>query len=307
MDRNGLPMMEKAAVFDEHRPLLFAIAYRMLGSAMEAEDMLQEAFLRWQGAIEEDIRAPKAYLTAIITRLCIDQLRSARVKRETYIGPWLPEPLPAGPAHSWEGDPDRLSALNESLSMAFLVILETLSPLERAVFLLREVFDYDYGTIAKVIGKSETNCRQIASRARRRVSERRPRFEIQAEESEAVVARFMETVLTGDVDGLMAVLDPDVTWWSDGGGMTGVARKPIQGAEKVMRFVFGLLRLAPDYVTTVPMVLNGGPGMVIYVAGRPYSAVAFQVVGGRIVAARAVVNPEKLVAIPPLSEGPAPS
>lgn len=288
--------MDRVQSFDEARPLLFGIAYRMLGTAMEAEDILQEAFLRWQDAAAEDVTSPKSYLSTVVTRLCIDYLRSARVRREEYIGPWLPEPLVTDPAMT----PQRALALSESLSMAFLVILETLSPVERAVFLLREVFDYDYPEISRIVGKSEANCRQLASRARRRVAERRPRFEASPEQQKQLAEQFMRTLSSGDVEGLLSVLDDQATWWSDGGGMAGVARKPIRGAQNVARFALNLRRMAPDNMVTRLVELNGKPGFIIYVDGRPFNTLSFDFDGERIVAIRAVVNPDKLAALPPL-------
>ena len=177
----GETVGDPSEVFDRHRTLLFSIAYRMLGSVMDAEDVVQEAFLRWQRAPRTEVRSPKAYLSAVVTRLCIDQLRSAKARREEYVGPWLPEPLPT--------EPDT-AAIDESLSMAFLVLLESLNPTERAVFVLREVFDYDYEEISRIVGKSEDNCRQIAHRARQSVAARRPRFESSPEQEERLMATF---------------------------------------------------------------------------------------------------------------------
>ncbi len=184
--------------FDLHRPLLFSIAYRMLGSVADAEDVVQEAYLRWQEASETEVRSPRAYLSTVVPRLCIDQLRSARVKREEYAGPWLPEPLLTEPA----SDIVEAAALDESLSMAFLVLLESLTPTERAVFLLREVFDYDYQEISRFVGKSEANCRQIARRARASVAARRPRFERSPEQQKRLMEGFLEACMGGDVEGL---------------------------------------------------------------------------------------------------------
>jgi RNA polymerase sigma-70 factor (ECF subfamily) len=289
--------MNQVELFNEFRPLLFSIAYRMLGTVMEAEDILQETFLRWQRAPVEEVEMPKSYLSAIVTRLSIDYLRSARSQREEYIGPWLPEPLVTDPS----ADPGQMLALSESLSTAFLVILESLKPVERAVFLLREVFDYDYPAIAHIVGKSEANCRQILSRARRKISADRPRFEVSPSEQSQAVKQFMNSANTGDVQGLLAVLDPEATWYSDGGGMRGVAKKPIQGAESVIRFVFGLARLAPESVFNRPVEINGGPGVIIYVDGQPYTTLSFDFIGDRIKTIYAVVNPDKLSTLPPLS------
>jgi RNA polymerase sigma-70 factor (ECF subfamily) len=184
--------------------------------------------------------------------------------------------------------------------MAFLVILESLSPVERAVFLLREVFDYDYPEISRIVGKSEANCRQLASRARRRVAERRPRFEASPEQQKQLAEQFMQTLSTGDVEGLLSVLDDKATWWSDGGGMAGVAKKPIRGAQNVARFALNLRRMAPENMVTRLVELNGKPGCIIYIDGQPFNTLSFDIDGERIVAIRAVVNPDKLAALPPL-------
>ncbi|MCA1688304.1 MAG: RNA polymerase sigma-70 factor [Actinobacteria bacterium] len=286
---------DPSEVFDRHRPLLFSIAYRMLGSVMDAEDVVQEAFLRWQRASEAEVRSPKAYLSAVVTRLSIDQLRSARARREEYVGPWLPEPLPTGPA------PDT-AAVDESLSMAFLVLLESLNPTERAVFLLREVFDYDYEEISHLVGKSEANCRQIARRARDSVAARRPRFERSPEQEERLVERFVEACASGDLEGLVSLLSDDITVWSDGGGRVAAARRPIHGPDRVARFFLGLVSKAPPTFVASPVRINGGPGIVGYAGGRPLNVLAFDVADGRIRAIRIVVNPEKLRAVPALPD-----
>ena len=275
----GETVGDPSEVFDRHRPLLFSIAYRMLGSVMDAEDVVQEAFLRWQRAPRTGVRSPKAY-------------RSAKARREEYVGPWLPEPLPT--------EPDT-AVIDESLSMAFLVLLESLNPTERAVFLLREVFDYDYEEISRLVGKSEANCRQIARRARDSVAARRPRFESSPEQEERLMASFLEASLDGDMEGLVSVLSEDVTLWSDGGGNTRAAMNPIHGADRVSRFIFGILREAPPGLVVRRNRVNGRPGIIGYFAdGRPQSVTTFEVAGGRIRAIRIVVNPEKLGAVPPL-------
>ena len=261
---------------------------------MDAEDVVQEAFLRWQRTSE--VRSPRAYLSAIITRLCIDQLRSARTQREQYVGPWLPEPLPTEPA------PDT-AAIGESLSMAFLVLLESLNPTERAVFLLREVFDYDYAEISQLLDKSEANCRQIARRARQSIAARRPRFERSPELEERLTRQFVETCTSGDMEGLLALLSDDITVWSDGGGRVAAARHPIHGPERVARFFMGLVGKAPSSFTVRQAWINGGPGIVGYVDGRPLNVLTFDVADGRIQAVRIVLNPDKLGAVPPLPEG----
>lgn len=280
-------------VFDRYRSLLISIAYRMLGSVMDAEDVVQEAYLRWRRSSwqEEEIRSPKSYLSAVVTRLCIDQLRSARASREEYVGPWLPEPLPTDAA-----------VLDESLSMAFLVLLESLNPTERAVFLLRDVFDYDYREISQLIGKSEENCRQIAHRARQSVAARRPRFASTPEQEERLMGRFLEACFGGDMDGLLALLSEDVTLWSDGGGKTRAALNPIHGAYNVGRFISGILRKAPPGFVVRRARVNGRPALIGYFEdGSPHSVVTLEVAEGIIRTIRLVVNPEKLPAVPPIS------
>ena len=219
------------ATFEAHRPLLFSIAYRMLGSASEAEDIVQDSWLRARQDAHADVRSPRAYLATIVTRLCIDRLRSAERTRMEYPGPWLPEPL-AGPNQE-------SADLASSLTTAFLVLLEQLAPTERAVFLLREVFDFDFDEIARSIGKSEANTRQILKRARGRLRDSRPRFTVSRRESEEVVQRFRHACVTGNVDELMAVLHADATLVSDGGGKVAAATRPLLGADRVAKFVLG--------------------------------------------------------------------
>jgi RNA polymerase sigma-70 factor, ECF subfamily len=283
--------------FDLHRPLLFSIAYRMLGSVMDAEDIVQEAFVRWQGASEGEVRSPRAYLSAVVTRLSIDQLRSARVRREEYVGPWLPEPLPEEP------DIADTAALNESLSMAFLVLLESLTPTERAVFLLREVFDYDYGEISHLVGKSEANCRQIARRARGYIAAQRPRFERSPEQEERLTESFLEACMDGDMEGLLGLLAEDIILWSDGGGKVRAALNPIRGSDKVARFFMGILGKAPPGLVVRQTKVNGQPGIIGYYAdGQPQSVTTFDIADECIRAIHILVNPEKLGNVPDLRE-----
>ncbi len=282
------------AAFARLRPRLFGIAYRMLGSVADAEDVVQEAYLRWREAPEAEVRSPKAYLSAVVTRLSIDRLRSARARREEYVGPWLPEPLVSERAE----EVAVLDELDESLSMAFLVLLESLNPVERAVFILREVFDYDYDEIARIVGKSEANCRQIAHRARQSVAARRPRFERSPEQEERLTQQFVEACMNGDMEGLISLLSEDVTLWSDGGGKVAAAPYPIHGPERVARFLLGVLRTVPPGFSARPAQINGAAGVVGYVDGRPTGVVALDVAGGRLRGVRIVVNPEKLRTIP---------
>ena len=284
----------------EYRPLLFAIAYRMLGSAADAEDAVQETFLRWHRALGEGtvVQSPKAWLTTTITRLCLDELKSARARREEYVGPWLPEPLVPGA----EPDVAETAALADSLSMAFLVLLETLTPKERAVFLLHDVFGYDYATIAGVVGESEAYCRQLAKRARAHVEARRPRFPASPEQQERLTERFLRAVTEGDLPTLIESLAEDVTVWSDGGGKVNAARKPVIGRDKVVRFFLGLMRLAPEGTAFRLSRVNGQPGIVTYVEGRPHNVVTLDVADGVIRAVYVLVNPDKLRAVPELDD-----
>ena len=289
--------MSRTEVFDRNRPLLFSIAYRMTGSVMEAEDAVQEAYLRWQQASEDEVRSPSSYLSTVVTRLCIDRLRSARVRREQYVGPWLPEPLLGEQAREIESKAD----LEDTLSMAFLVLLESLTPVERAVFLLREVFGYEYAEIAALVGKGEANCRQISRRARQSVAARRPRFESSPQQEERLMEGFLQASLVGDMEALLAMLSEDVTLYSDGGGKTRAALRPIYGADNVARFLTGILGNIPPDFTVRQTRINGRPGLVGYFGdGSPQSVVSIEVSEGRIMAIRLVVNPEKLGSVPPL-------
>jgi RNA polymerase sigma-70 factor (ECF subfamily) len=283
-------------VFSAYRPLLFAIAYRMVGSVMDAEDIVQEAYLRWQRRDEADVQSPKAYLSAVVTRLSIDHLRSARAQRETYVGPWLPEPLVT------EEEPDvaETAALHESVSMAFLVLLEQLTPQERAVFLLHDIFGYDFREIAAIIGKSEANCRQVARRARQQVHAQRPRFDPAPERREELTEQFITACTRGDLSGLIATLADDVTFWSDSGGKTRAAARPLHGADRVAKFLIGVARKAwqPYGVRPWRATVNGQPGFVFTALGRVANTIALDIVDGRIRGIRIVVNPDKLHAVP---------
>ena len=264
---------------------------------MEAEDAVQEAYLRWQQASEDEVRSPSSYLSTVVTRLCIDRLRSARVRREQYVGPWLPEPVLGEQAKEIESKAD----LEDTLSMSFLVLLESLTPVERAVFLLREVFGYEYAEIASLVGKSEANCRQISRRARQSVAARRPRFESSPQQEERLMEGFLQASLVGDMEALLAMLSEDVTLYSDGGGKTRAALRPIYGADNVARFLTGILGNIPPDFTVRQTRINGRPGLVGYFGdGSPQSVVSIEVSEGRIMAIRLVVNPEKLGSVPPL-------
>jgi RNA polymerase sigma-70 factor (ECF subfamily) len=266
----------------------------MLGSVADAEDMVQEAFVRWQRASGTEVHSPQAYLAAVITRLCIDHLRSARVRREEYVGSWLPEPL----LTDGSLDVTETIDLDETLSMAFLVLLEMLTPVERAVFLLREVFDYDYVEVSRIVDKSEANCRQISRRARESVAARRPRFEVSTEQEERLVGRFVEACQSGDMEGLLGLLSEDVTLYSDGGGKAHAALNPIRGSDRVARFLLGILSKVPSGFSARTTKVNGEPGILGYESGRPTSVTTLEVAEGRIRAIRIVVNPEKLRTLP---------
>jgi RNA polymerase sigma-70 factor, ECF subfamily len=285
---------ERIDTFNEHRPYLFSIAYRMLGTVADAEDMLQEAFLRWERAGTDEIRSPRAFLATITTRLCLNHLESARVRREEYVGPWLPEPLVTD-----EREPVDRVELAESLSIAFLVLLETLSPAERAVLLLRDVFGYEYSEIATILGTSEANCRQALSRARKHVSENRPRFETSPEQHDALLRGFLKAAADGDLAGLVAILAEDVTLRSDGGGKATAALNPIEGADKVARFFVGVIKkFGATYGDFRFAEINGQPGVIAYVDGEPASVLTFEFSNGRIRNVFIVRNPDKLRAMP---------
>jgi RNA polymerase sigma-70 factor (ECF subfamily) len=287
--------VDDLATFLSLRSSLFAVAYRMLGSATEAEDVLQEAYVRWsrRGARDE-VSAPSAYLTTIVTRLCIDQLRSARSRRETYKGPWLPEPVEAeGPG------PDEDAELADSLSLAFLVLLEELQPVERAAFLLHDVFDYPYADIAAIVERTEATCRQLVSRARRRVDAPRRRFDADRAHGRELTRRFLVACGTGDLQGLLSILADDVVVWTDGGGNVRAALRPVTGANRSSRFLLAVTRRIPAGVSSREVDLNGRPGVVFEEQGRVTIALSLDVAGERVVAVRVVTNPDKLVALQP--------
>ncbi len=279
--------------FERERPLLFALAYRMLGSVMDAEDIVQEAFLRWQQAPQQQIASPHAYLQRIVTRLCIDQLRSARVQREAYIGPWLPEPL----IQSEDADPLAAADLADSLSLGFLRLLERLTPIERAVFLLHDVFGYTYEEIARVVGKSAVHCRQLGHRARESIVAERPRFTATPAQVEQVTRQFIRACTDGDMQGLLALFAADITLWPDGGGKPGAMRNPIVGADRVTRFLLGVRRKVPVPSILRPVHLNGRSGILWLIAGGLMCAVTLEVDRGAIRTIYWVFNPDKLQAV----------
>jgi RNA polymerase sigma-70 factor (TIGR02957 family) len=287
-------------LLDELRPAAFAIAYRMLGSVAEAEDVVQEALLRLHGALErgERIESPRAYVSTIATRLSIDVLRSARVRRETYVGEWLPEPLVGDPSE----DPARQTEMSDSLSLAFLVLLETLSPEQRAAFLLHDVFGYGYAEVAEIVGKSEDNARQLAARARRHVDERRPRFETSREQRDELTQRFFAAARDGEVEALEALLAEDVVLHGDGGGKVPALAGAVHGAQRVARTFAAWSRQAARIPgLTVRMVdVNGQPGVLSTDAdGNVINVMTLDIAGGRVQAIRSIVNPDKLAHLGP--------
>ncbi len=279
---------------DELRPLMFSIAYRMTGSVGDAEDIVQEAVIRTYRAASQGtmVESPKAFVTTTTTRLAIDHLRSARVQREAYVGTWLPEPLVSDPAPG----PAERAEMSDSLSLAFLVLLESLSPVERAVFLLREVFGYDYGEIAAAVGKSEPNCRQIFTRARRHIGEGRPRFEASRRQGTELTERFLAALSGGDIEAFIDLLAPDVVMYGDGGGKAPAAPAPIHGRERVARLLRGLARQAEKWVAEVrPAEVNGQPGVVAYDRdGNLFAVMDFDYLDGQVQAIRSQINPDKL-------------
>jgi RNA polymerase sigma-70 factor, ECF subfamily len=296
--------VDVAETYEDLRPLLFSIAYRMLGSVAEAEDIVQESFLRYHRArLEQDteIESPRAYLSAVSTRLAIDHLRSARVRKESYVGEWFPEPLLTD-----ESAPDAARHVEEadSLSMAFLLVLERLSPVERAVFLLHDIFDYGYGEVAAIIGKSEDNCRQLAVRARRHVDEHKPRFEASRRQREQLAGRFFDAVEDGDLDGLVELLAADVVVYGDGGGTSPSWRRPIFGRDKVLRLLLGLGRHAAEGGFTIRRTeINGQPGaMFLDASGALLYVMTIDIADGAVQTVRSIINPEKLRHLGPLAD-----
>jgi RNA polymerase sigma-70 factor (ECF subfamily) len=294
--------MRTEAPYEELRPLLFSIAYRMVGSVSEAEDIVQESFLRIHRAEAEGARidSPKAYLSAVATRLSIDHLKSARVRREQYVGQWLPEPLLTDPA------PDAAAQMEtaDSLSMAFLVLLESLTPVERAVFLLREVFDYDYGEIAKIVERSEDNCRQLYVRARRHIDDGRPRFEASRQQRDELAQRFFAAAQQGDTEALIEMLAADVVVYGDGGGKAPSWPKPIYGRERVAKLMAGTFAQAFDLGASMrPTHINGQPGvMFLDDEGRVGAVMSLDIADGVVQTIRGVVNPEKLAHLGPVAD-----
>jgi RNA polymerase sigma-70 factor, ECF subfamily len=297
-------MTESAAdAFTRLRPLLFSIAYRMLGSVSEAEDLVQEAFLRYQRALDDGTRieAPKAYLSATVTRLAIDELKSARARRETYVGQWLPEPLLTDEGAA---DPAGVAERSDEVSMAFLLVLERLGPVERAVFLLHDVFSYGFGEIAEIVGRSAEACRQLAVRARRRVAEDRPRFSASRAQREALAGRFFAALSAGDVDGLMALVAPDVVVQGDGGGKAPQWSKPIAGPDRVAKLLAGLGHQIGELKLRLERrEVNGQPGVIVRTPENEIvNVLVIEIYDDRVLAIRSVINPEKLRHLGPVAD-----
>jgi RNA polymerase sigma-70 factor, ECF subfamily len=290
--------MNMTESFETYRTYLFAIAYRMLGSAMDAEDMVQETYLRYLSTPPETIGSLKAFLTTIISRLCVDQLHLARRKRDQYLGPWLPEPIITTDDRQVISPEERVDR-EESISMAFLLLLEQLQPVERAVFLLREVFEYDYAEIATFLGKSEVACRQWFSRAKKHLGDHRPRFQTSPDTQKQLLTGFLQAIQTGEMTPLMEMLAEDVIMWTDGGGkVKGAATRPITGREAVARFSLGASkRFLPEGARVELAEVNGQPGLIIRVADRAYRVMTIEVEAQQIRAIRIIANPEKLARV----------
>ncbi len=279
--------------FEAHRPLMFSIAYRMLGSATEAEDIVQEAYLRYQRAATADIVSHKAFLSTIVTRLSIDHLAAAQKRRSEYIGPWLPEPVSTEDETLFS--PTQQIELHESLSVAFLTLLEYLTPLERAVFLLREVFDYEYAEIAGIIGTTEVASRQMFSRARKHIAGNRPRFTPDPTTHRELLTRFISAVRTGDLEGLLHMLSEDAVLWADGGGKArGAALHELRGRQEIARFVQGSVRFWTENLRTEIAEVNGEPAVVLRTDEEVIVVLLVTTYGEQISEIRAIGNPDKL-------------
>jgi RNA polymerase sigma-70 factor (TIGR02957 family) len=295
-------MTSREQLLQELRPASVAIAYRMLGSVSEAEDVVQEVLLRLHQALDkgEQIASPRAFITTVTTRLAIDELRSARARRERYVGEWLPEPILTDELD----DPARHAEMADSLSVALLVLLESLSPEQRAAFLLRDVFDYGYEEIARIVGKNEDNVRQLATRARRHVQQRRPRFETSREQRDELARRFFAATQSGDLAGLEALLAQDVVLTGDGGGKVPALARSIRGRSRVTRTLLKwLANIAHAGVSMRPVEINAGPGaLVLDGQDRLIGVWALEIAGGEIHGVRSIVNPDKLAHLGPTGD-----
>ncbi|MFJ7071248.1 RNA polymerase sigma-70 factor [Streptomyces sp. NPDC098781] len=284
-------------VFEEHRPVLLGVAYRMLGRVADAEDVVQEAWLRWSGADRSEVREPRAYLVRITTRLAIDRLRQVKARGETYVGPWLPEPYVTDFGDTVQDTAER-AVLADSVSFAVLVVLEALSPLERAVFVLREAFGYPYGEIAVMLDRSETAVRQLSGRARRHVDERRPRYEVDPALRRDLTERFLAAAAEGDLEGLMSLLAPDVRLVGDSGGKAKAPLRVLETADHVGRFLVGAARKGDVPDASFHFVeVNGGPALLIRSGDKPDSIFQLEVLDGRIQSVYIIRNPDKLTSL----------
>lgn len=284
---------EHAERFTLLRPLLFTIAYEILGSATESDDVLQDSYLRWADVDLSTVHDTKSYLARLVTRQALNALRAGARRREEYVGPWLPEPLLLD-----DQDPSADVVLAESVSMAMLVLLETLSPDERAVFVLREVFGFDYAEIADAVGKPAPTVRQVAHRAREHVRARRKRsVNVDPQRNAAITAQFLATAANGDVDGLMAMLAPDATWMADSGGKVSAARRPVVGADRVARAVAGLMRKAAAALRVEMVNCNNAPAVLLYLGDRLEGVITLEIIGDKITNFYVMRNPDKLVAL----------
>lgn len=281
------------AAFESVRSRLFGLAYRMLGSRADAEDVVQEAYVRWHQADHATIDSPEAWLVTAATRIALDRLRRLKTEREAYVGPWLPEPIVSAAS-----TPDRHVELSGDLSMAMLTLLETLAPDERAAFLLHDVFEVDYARIASILGRTEPACRQMIHRARERVRGTRRRFDADADAKRRLLEKFRAATEAADEAALLALFTPDATWTADGGGKTAAAPRPIAGLENVVRLILGLRKKwLVERVLEIADV-NGEPGLVVRDGGRPTAVMAFDAAGGKIASVYAVINPDKLSQTP---------
>ncbi|WP_328665644.1 RNA polymerase sigma-70 factor [Streptomyces sp. NBC_00328] len=284
-------------VFEEHRPLLMGVAYRMLARVADAEDVVQEAWLRWSGKDRSDVREPRGYLVRVTTRLAIDRLRQVQSRREAYVGPWLPEPYVTDFGEAVPDSVER-AVLADSVSLAVLVVLESLSPLERAVFVLREAFGYPYADIAAVLDRGEPAVRQLAGRARRHVEERRPRYEVDPAERRDLTERFLAAAGEGDLEGLVSLLAPEARLIGDSGGRAQAPLRILDTAEKVGRFVVGVTKKGASGLSLRFLEVNGGLAVLALSDGKPDSIIQLDVADGRIQCVYIVRNPEKLMSIP---------
>ncbi|WP_369167511.1 RNA polymerase sigma-70 factor [Streptomyces sp. R28] len=283
-------------VFEEHRPVLLGVAYRMLGRVADAEDVVQEAWLRWSGADRSEVREPRGYLVRITTRLAIDRLRQVKARGETYVGPWLPEPYVTDFGHTVPDSAER-AVLADSVSLAVLVVLESLSPLERAVFVLREAFGYPYAEIAAMLDRGEAAVRQLAGRARNHVDERRPRYEVDPVQRRDLTERFLAAAAEGDLDGLMSLLAPDVRLVGDSGGKAKAPVRVLETADKVGRFLVGVTRKGVPDLSFRFLELNGGPAVLVRSGDKPDSVFQLDVLDGRIQSVYIIRNPDKLTSL----------